>query len=86
MTLRGYQNCVKIFHENIGDACRHALGDLGLANSRIAFDELRFGHQLGVDGVEIVDGYDPLMYARSVKTSQEIGFLQRGNPTQSDSD
>ncbi len=65
------------FHENIGDACRHALGDLGLTNSRIAFDELRFGHQLSVDGVEIVDGYDPLMYARSVKTSQEIGFLQR---------
>ena len=32
---------------------------------------------LALKGVEIVDGYDPLMYARSVKTRQEIGFLQR---------
>jgi Xaa-Pro aminopeptidase len=65
------------FYKNIGDACRHALGDLGLTAGRVAFDELRFGYQLGMEGVEIVDGYDPLMYARSVKTRQEIGSLQR---------
>ena len=57
-------------------ACREALGDLGLASSNVAFDDLRFGHQLGLDTMTVMDGYDPLMYARSVKTAFELEKLR----------
>ena len=38
---------------------------------------MRFGFQLGMDDVEVVDGYDPMMYARAVKTEHEITMLKR---------
>ena len=38
---------------------------------------MRFGFQLGMDDVEVVDGYDPMMYARAVKTEHEIAMLKR---------
>ena len=62
---------------NMGDACRGAINDLGLAGARIGFDEPGFGQRLGLASSEIVDGYDPLMYARAVKTEHEITLLER---------
>ena len=61
---------------NMADACRRALSDLNLSG-RVAFDDMRFGYQLGIDGLEVVDGYDPLMYARAVKTPFELDLLRR---------
>ncbi|MBT7181770.1 MAG: M24 family metallopeptidase [Acidiferrobacteraceae bacterium] len=65
------------YGKNIAQTCREALTDLGLGAGRIAFDDLRFGHQLGMDNIEVADGYDPMMYARCVKTTSEIELLKR---------
>jgi Xaa-Pro aminopeptidase len=54
-----------------------ALQDLRLDRGRVAFDDVGFGLRLGLDGVEVVDGYDPLMFARAVKTDAEIALLER---------
>jgi Xaa-Pro aminopeptidase len=54
-----------------------ALQELELDRGRVAFDDVGFGLRLGLDGVEVVDGYDPLMFARAVKTDAEIGLLER---------
>jgi len=62
---------------DMGSALRGALKDLKLDKGRVAFDDMGFGLRLGLDGVEVVDGYDPLMYARAVKTPEEMKLLER---------
>jgi len=62
---------------NMGDACRGAIKDLGLEGGRVGFDDMGFGHRLGLDSTELVDAYDPLMFARAVKTEHEITLLKR---------
>ncbi len=57
-------------------ACRKALVDLKLDTGRVAFDELRFGFQLDIGDMTVVDGYDPLMFARAVKSNIEIEKLR----------
>jgi len=54
-----------------------ALQDLGLDHGRVAFDEPGFGLRLGLDAIEVADGYDALMFARSVKTEAELRLLER---------
>jgi Xaa-Pro aminopeptidase len=58
-------------------AVRGALRDLKIDRGRVAFDELGFGFRLGADGLEVADGYDPLMFARAVKTPTELRLLER---------
>jgi hypothetical protein len=36
-----------------------------------------FGFGLEVDWLEVADGYDPLMFARAVKTPTELRLLER---------
>jgi Xaa-Pro dipeptidase len=62
---------------DMASAVRGALKDLKLDRGRVAFDDMGFGFRLGVDGMEIVDGYDPLMFARAVKTEVELRMLER---------
>ncbi|MEQ8396907.1 M24 family metallopeptidase [Thalassobaculum sp.] len=56
---------------------KQAVADLGLEQGRVAFDDVGFGLRLGLDDVEVMDGYNPLMFARSVKTETEIALLER---------
>ena len=65
------------YANNIAQSCREAMADLGLSSGRVAFDDLRFGQQLGMETIEVVDGYAPMMYARCVKTDVEIELLKR---------
>ncbi len=58
-------------------ALRGAFAGLGLSRARVAFDDPGFGMRLGVDGIEVADGYDALMFARAIKTESEIRFLER---------
>ena len=62
---------------DMGTALRGALADLGLSKGRVAFDDMAVGFRLRLDGVEIADGYDPLMFARAVKTEAEHALLVR---------
>jgi Xaa-Pro dipeptidase len=54
-----------------------ALKDLKIDRGRVAFDDMGFGFRLGVNDLEIADGYDALMFARAVKTPAELKLLQR---------
>jgi Xaa-Pro aminopeptidase len=56
---------------------RGALKDLKLDRGRVAFDDMAFGFRLGVEGLTVVDGYDPMMFARAVKTPAELRLLER---------
>jgi len=62
---------------DMGSAVRGALKDLRLEHGRVAFDDMGFGFRLEVEGLEVADGYDPLMFARAVKTETELCLLQR---------
>jgi Xaa-Pro aminopeptidase len=62
---------------DMGSALKRALADLGLARGRVAFDDMGMGFRLGLDGLEVADGYDPLMFARAVKSEAEMGLLER---------
>jgi Xaa-Pro dipeptidase len=62
---------------DMASALRGALKDLELDRGRVAFDDMGFGLRQRLEAVEVVDGYDPLMFARAVKTPTEIGLLER---------
>jgi Xaa-Pro dipeptidase len=62
---------------DMGSAVRGALQDLKLERGRVAFDDMGFGFRLGLEDLEVVDGYDPLMFARAVKTEAEMRLLER---------
>jgi Xaa-Pro aminopeptidase len=65
------------YAHKMGDAVRGAIKDLGLDGGRVAFDDMAFGLRLGLEDVEAIDGYDPLMYARAVKTDVELRLMER---------
>ena len=71
------QGARKSYTFDMASALRGALTDLKLDRGRVAFDDMGFGLRLRVEGVEVADGYDPLMFARAVKTPTEIGLLER---------
>ncbi|MGH6903463.1 MAG: M24 family metallopeptidase, partial [Geminicoccaceae bacterium] len=62
---------------DMGGAVRKALFDLKLERGRVAFDDMGFGFRLGLENLEVVDGYDPLMFARAIKTADEMRLLER---------
>jgi Xaa-Pro dipeptidase len=62
---------------DMAGAVRAALRDLRLERGRVAFDDMGFGFRLGLEGLAVVDGYDPLMFARAVKTAPEMRLLER---------
>ncbi len=62
---------------DMGSALRGALADLKLDGGRVAFDDMGAGFRLGVQGMQVADGYDPLMFARAVKTDTELRLLER---------
>jgi Xaa-Pro dipeptidase len=62
---------------DMGSAVRKALADLKLERRRVAFDDMGFGFRLGLEALEVADGYDPLMFARAIKTEPEMCLLER---------
>jgi Xaa-Pro aminopeptidase len=57
-----------------------ALAELGLADARVGFDDLRLAQhvQTTLPGLRIVDALDAWLDVRKVKTPQEVEFLRRG--------
>ena len=62
---------------DMAGAVRGALRDLKLERARVAFDDMGFGFRLGLERLEVADGYDALMFARAVKTATEMRLLER---------
>lgn len=62
---------------DMGTAMRGALRSLSLERGRVAFDDVGAGLRLGVEGLQVADGYDALMFARAVKTETELRLLER---------
>jgi Xaa-Pro aminopeptidase len=62
---------------DMASAVRGALQDLKLDGGRVGFDDMGFGFRLEVEGLHVADGYDPLMFARAVKTPTELRLLER---------
>ncbi len=56
-----------------------ALGELGLSNGRVGFDDMAAGLRLGIEGMQVADAYDALMFARAVKTAPEMALLERAS-------
>jgi Xaa-Pro aminopeptidase len=54
-----------------------ALKELKLDTAKVAFDDRGFGLRLGLEGMTVADGYDPMMFARSIKSAAELDLLRR---------
>jgi len=67
----------KHYSFDMTSAVRGALADLKLERGRVAFDDIGFGLRLGLEHLQVADGYDPLMFARAKKTAPEIALLER---------
>jgi len=65
------------YAENLIEACRGAMHDLGLNRGRIGFDDLRLANLLAVPELEVADAYSPLMFVRQVKTAEEVKLLRQ---------
>lgn len=62
---------------SMAELLRRAAAELGLDRGRVGFDDLGFGHRLGLEGVAVADAVDALMFARAVKTEAEMPLLER---------
>jgi len=62
---------------DMSSAVLGALKDLKLHHGRVAFDDMGVGFRLDVEGMQVADGYDALMFARAVKTDTELRLLER---------
>jgi Xaa-Pro dipeptidase len=71
------ENARKQYAFDMGSAIKGALKDLKLDRANVAFDDRGFGLRLGVDGLTVADGYDPMMFARSIKTPVELDLIRR---------
>lgn len=75
--LQWLKNARKHYSFNLNDCLKQSLKDLGLDKGRVAFDDLGFGNRLKLENTEVLDGYDALMFARAVKSEEEIELIRR---------
>ena len=71
------ENARRQFTFDMASGLKGALKELKLDRAKIAFDDYGFGVRLGLDGATVADGYDPMMFARSIKTPTELELLRR---------
>ena len=71
------ENARKQYAFDMGSALKGALRELRLDRAKVAFDDQGFGLRLGMDGIAVADGYDPMMFARSIKTPVELDLIRR---------
>ena len=62
---------------DMGSSLKGALRELKLERAKVAFDDQGFGLRLGADALTVADGYDPMMFARSIKTPFELELIRR---------
>jgi Xaa-Pro aminopeptidase len=71
------ENARRQYAFDMGTAVKGALEELRLDRARVAFDDQGYGFRLGVDGLVVADGYDPMMFARAIKTPAELDLIRR---------
>ena len=64
------------FAGSFTEAIRNAMQDLGLANGRVGYDDLRVGAKLAGSLADVTDAYSLMMFAREKKSIQEIEWLR----------
>ena len=64
------------FTASLTGAIRTALNDLGLADGRVGYDDLRLGAKLAGSLSNVIDAYSLMMLAREIKTASEIEWLR----------
>jgi Xaa-Pro aminopeptidase len=64
----------KRYARSLVDGVHQALGDLGLTDGVVGFDDLRLASHF--DGLDTVDAYGALKYVRQVKTDAELDLLR----------
>jgi Xaa-Pro aminopeptidase len=62
---------------DMGTALQGALRALKLDRAKVAFDDRGFGLRLGMDGLTVAEGYDPMMFARAIKSPVELDLIRR---------
>jgi Xaa-Pro dipeptidase len=71
------ENARRRYEFDMGSSVKGSLRELRLDRGKVAFDDQRFGLRIGLDGLTVADGYDPMMFARSVKTPVELELIRR---------
>jgi Xaa-Pro dipeptidase len=67
----------KAYTFDMASGLKGALKDLKLDRAKVAFDDLSVGMRLDLENITIADGYDPMMFARAIKTPAELDLLRR---------
>src|SRR4051794_38955445 len=71
------ENARERYTFDMAAALKGALKELALDRGKVAFDDCGFGLRLGLERATVADGYDPMMFARSIKTPIELDLLRR---------
>jgi Xaa-Pro dipeptidase len=71
------ENARKRYDYEMSSVLKGALAELRLDRGKVAFDDVGFGLRLGLERANVADGYDPMMFARSIKTPAELELLRR---------
>ena len=71
------ENARSRYSFDMAGALKGALKELGLDRGKVAFDDYGHGIRLGLESATIADGYDPMMFARSIKTPAELELIRR---------
>ena len=71
------ENARKQYAFDMATALKGALRELKLDRAKVAFDDQGFGLRLGMEGLAVADGYDPMMFARAIKTPVELDLIRR---------
>lgn len=71
------ENARQRYTFDMGTSLKAALKELKLDRATVAFDDIGFGMRLGADAITIGEGYDPMMFARSIKTPAEMDLIRR---------
>jgi Xaa-Pro aminopeptidase len=71
------ENARQQYAFDMATALKGALRELKLDRAKVAFDDQGFGLRLGMEGLAVADGYDPMMFARAIKTPVELDLIRR---------
>ena len=71
------ENARNRYNSDMNTVLEEALRELRLDRANVAFDDVGFGLRLDLNHVSIANGYDPMMFARAIKTPFEFDMLRR---------